>query len=177
MEIRKANSGELKKIKRIYLEAFPRAERKPFGMMKRKARQGGMEILSILEDGRLVGLAITFLHQDMVLLDYFAMERTCRGKGFGAGALEILKERYREKRLILEIELADLHAGQTDLRVRRKHFYLQNGMKETGIHIRLFGVPMEILTEGRPLTYEEYRKLYENMLGSCFAKKVLQKEQ
>ena len=43
MEIRAANGRELRKIKRIYLEAFPRTERKPFRMMKKKARQGAME--------------------------------------------------------------------------------------------------------------------------------------
>lgn len=65
MEIRAANGRELRKIKRIYLEAFPRTERKPFRMMKKKARQGAMELLSILDGGRIVGLAVTVRYQDM----------------------------------------------------------------------------------------------------------------
>ena len=49
MEIKKASGRELRRIKRMYLEAFPRAERKPFWIMKQKAGQGVMELLAIRE--------------------------------------------------------------------------------------------------------------------------------
>ena len=57
-------------MKKTYLDSFPKSERKPFGLMKLKVRQGGMEFLVILEKGRSVGLAITVLYRDLVLLDY-----------------------------------------------------------------------------------------------------------
>ncbi len=172
MEIRAANGREFRKIKRIYLEAFPRTERKPFRMMKKKARQGAMELLSILDGGRIVGLAVTVRYQDVVLLDYFAISRACRGCSYGSEALGILKKRYEGQRLILEIELPDEHAVNQEDRIRRKKFYLKNGMRETGIRALVFQVPMEVLTAGGSLTYEEYHAVYEHTIGIFFAKKV-----
>lgn len=172
MEIRAADSRELRKMKRIYLEAFPRAERKPFLMMKKMARKGEMELLAVRDGDQMVGLAITVRHKDMILLDYFAMDKNCRGRNYGSRALQLLKERYREQRLILEIELADEQALNNRERVRRKQFYLRNGMQETGIHVMVFQVPMEVLTAGKPVTYEEYSELYRRTLGIFFAKKV-----
>ena len=87
MEIRKASGRDLRCMKKTYIEAFPRSERKSFRLMKGKAKQGVMEFLIILEKHQPVGIAITVLHQDLVLLDYFAIHRSCRGKGYGSKAL------------------------------------------------------------------------------------------
>lgn len=160
-------------MKRIYLEAFPRAERKPFGIMKRKARKGVMELLAVADGRETVGLAITVLYRDLVLLDYFAISRSCRGMNYGSRALALLKERYGGKRLLLEIELLDERAPNREDRVRRKQFYLRNGMLETGIRAVVFRVPMEVLTAGGPLTYGEYHDIYEKVIGPVFARRVV----
>ena len=172
MEIKKAAGRDRKWIKRTYLESFPKSERKPFGLMKLKEKQGVMEILAILEKGRPVGLAITVLYQDMVLLDYFAIHRKFRGQNYGSDALRLLKERYQDRRLILEIELPDEAAPNQEERLRRKRFYLRNGMQETELRVCVFRVPMEVLTDGKPLTYEEYHGLYRDSIGTVFARKV-----
>ncbi|MDO4261750.1 MAG: GNAT family N-acetyltransferase [Eubacteriales bacterium] len=172
MEIRKANNRELGRIKRLYLEAFPRSERKPFGLMRWKARQGQMEMLAILDGHELAGLAITVLCGDRVLLDYFAVEKSARGKGFGSQALRLLRERYDDRRFFLEIELPDEDAPNSVERRRRKQFYLKNGMQETGIRAVVFQVPMEVLSDGKPLTYEDYHDLYEKTIGPAFSRRV-----
>lgn len=174
MELRlePADGRKMRRIKRIYLEAFPKSERKPFGMMKRRARKGMMEFLCVMDGRETVGLAITVLYRDMVLLDYFAMSRASRGKSYGSRALALLKERYQDRRLILEIELLDEHASNSEDRIRRKRFYLRNGMKETGIRAVVFRVPMEVLTAGESINYEEYHEIYEKIIGPSFARKV-----
>lgn len=174
MEIDKASRRELRRLKRMYLEAFPRAERKPFWIMKQKAGQGVMELLAIREKGQPVGLAFTVRYQDLVLLDYFAVDRKCRGQNYGSRALMLLKERYQDRRFLLEIELPDGKASDQDERVRRKCFYLKNGMQETGIQVSVFGVPMELLTDGKPLNYEEYHRIYKEVIGTFFARRVMQ---
>ena len=159
-------------MKKVYLESFPKSERKPFGMMKYKARQGTMELLVITEKKQPVGFAITVLYQDLVLLDYFAIEQKFQGQNYGSGALKLLKERYPDKKFLLEIELPDDHAPNREARIRRKRFYLKNGMKETGLSVSVFGIPMEVLTDGKPVTYEEYHRLYQDSIGAFFARKV-----
>lgn len=154
------------------MEAFPKSERKPFGLMRQKVRQGVMEMLVFWDAGEPVGFAVMVLYRDMVLLDYFAIHRSFRGQNYGSAALGLLKERYRDKRLILEIELPDEKAPNQKERIRRKQFYLKNGMQETGLKVCVFQVPMEVLTEGKPLTYEEYHSVYQETIGPVFARKV-----
>lgn len=176
LRLKTADRREMRRIKKIYLEAFPKSERKPFGMMKRKARKGVMEFLCVMDGQKTVGLAITVFCRDMVLLDYFAMSRASRGKSYGSGALALLKERYRDRRLILEIELLDEHAPNSEDRIRRKRFYLKNGMKETGIRALVFKVPMEVLTAGESVSYEEYHEIYDKVIGPVFARKITRME-
>lgn len=163
-------------MKRIYLESFPKAERKPFKMMRRMAKLGKMELLAIAEGRRLLGLLITVRYRDMVLLDYLAIKPELTQKNYGSRAVEMIKERYRDKRLVLEIELPDEHAANARIRERRKRFYLKNGIVETGIHIVLFGVEMELLTEGKPLTFEEYFAIYADLMGTHLAKRAVQRK-
>lgn len=159
-------------MKKLYLQAFPKSERKPFRLMRKKAREGVMELLVIHEKKELLGLAITARYKDMVLLDYFAVETGHRGKKIGSCALELLKQRYKDCRFMLEIELPETEGPGQDLRIRRKQFYLRNGMKETGIKVCLFLVPMELLTDGKAVSFEEYYALYEHTIGPAFARKV-----
>ena len=172
MELKKAEKRDLRKLKKIYLEAFPKAERKPFWLMKQKALQGKMELLSIKEKGEPVGLAFMVLYQDLALLDYFAIAHAYRGKKIGSKALELLKERYHKQRFLLEIEQVDKAASNNAERIRRKQFYLKNGLHETGIQVSVFQVPMELLTDGRPLTFEEYYGIYLTSIGPVFARQI-----
>lgn len=172
MELKKAEKRDLRRLKKIYLETFPKTERKPFWLMKQKALQGKMELLSIRDKGELVGLAFTVLYQDLALLDYFAIARAHRGKKVGSEALELLKERYHKRRFLLEIEQMDEAASNNAERIRRKQFYLKNGMHETGIHVSVFQVPMELLTDKKPLTFEEYYSIYLESIGPVFARQI-----
>lgn len=173
MEIRQADRRERKLMKRLYLRAFPKAERKPFGMICRMAAKGLMETLVIVDRGYMVGLAITARYKDLVLLDYFAVSEAFRGQNYGSRALELLKKRYEGERFILEIEIPEEKASNHQQRVRRKNFYLKGGMKETGIQVLLCGVPMELLTDGSAVSYEEYHDIYKYAVNPVFARKIV----
>ena len=94
----------LNTIEKLYLEAFPKSERKPFDLMLRKQTEGKMEILSIEEENAFLGLAILAFDKDIVLLDYFAISPDFRGQGVGSRAIQALQKIYRGKRFVLEIE-------------------------------------------------------------------------
>lgn len=169
MEICTAGSLDMKFILDLYQEAFPKEERKPFSLIERKAAMGEMEILLLREEGRRVGLAITALSERIVLLDYFAVAKDCRGGGFGSEALQMLKALYDDRQFFLEIERTDdENAPNRDERIRRKHFYLRSGMLETGIHIDLFGVGMELLAAKPGLTFDDCETLYRELLGPMY---------
>lgn len=168
MDLCTASSLDMTFILNLYQKAFPESERKPFSVIERKAAMGSMEILVIKEEGKRIGLAITALEEDLVLLDYFAIAERNRGQGAGTEALQLLKALYSDRQFFLEIEELDDAAPNQAERLRRKAFYLRNGMLETGIHIELFGVKMELLAVREGLRFEACEKLYRELLGPMY---------
>ena len=78
--------------------------------------------------------------------------------------------------MVIEIERTEgpqaERAENAGDRIRRKAFYLRNGMTPTGLLVNLFGVEMEVLTCGRELTFEEYHSIYEAILPKFLLGKV-----
>lgn len=160
------DSVRLARIEKLYREAFPAQERKPFQLILDKRAEGDVEIQSIEgESGQFYGLAITILYQDMVLLDYFAIQPEQRGNGIGSQAFALLRGKYAGKRFFLEIERTGVEAENALFRQKRKAFYLRNGMQESFLFVRLFGVEMEVLVDGCSICFEEYKRLYTDTFG------------
>lgn len=162
MLLRPAEENELFYIRELYEASFPEAEKKPFSLILKKASESKMEILVLIREKMPVGLMISILHEDLVLLDYFAVDKTLRGGGIGSEALRLFRKRYDGKRLFLEIEVQDDKAENSNQRLKRKAFYLKNGLHETGLLVTLFGVDMEILVfdSDCTLSFEEYHSVY-----------------
>ena len=162
---------QLTQIKKLYKEAFPRNERKPFFLILKKQRQGYSDILSIKsasesgENDRILGEAIIIKNGDIALLDYFAISPDFRGGGIGSRALHLLRQRYGSYRFMLEIESTVHPASDPAQRLSRKNFYLRGGMKCMDYLVSLFGVEMEIMTYDCTVTFEEYHALYEKTFG------------
>lgn len=163
--LRPDDTARQKQIEALYLRAFPKEERKPFQIICQKSREGVTDILSIEEDGRFLGLAITINYEDKVLLDYFAMDDENRGKGYGSTALNALTKHYEGLRMIIEIETTAQDADNLEERLRRKRFYHKNGITDLGFMADLFGVRMEILSNGTSVTFDEYLELYVKTYG------------
>ena len=162
----------LKVIEDLYLQAFPKSERTPFSLMLQKQAEGTMELLSIEENNRFLGLAIFAYDKDIALLDYFAISEKFRGQGIGSRAIKALQTIYAGKRFVLEIETTKIPCEDLEMREHRKAFYLRNGLHTMNFDVNLFGVEMEILSNAEYLTYEEYLDVYKNACGLKFADKI-----
>lgn len=175
MNLRCASSRkDWKKLKKLYMNAFPACERKPLAVIKYKQYKKAADVWMIEEEGEFVGLAITMNGKDLILIDYFAIDDEKRGKGYGSKALKLLQEKYAAYRLFLEIERTDVEADNLEERKRRKAFYLQNGMSEMNVNAILFGVEMELLGYQCNVSFKEYHDLYVYNYGKLAEKNVLQ---
>jgi len=164
LEIARTNK-DIHAMKKLYLESFPREERKPFWLMRKKVKTKEMEMLSIKDGDEFLGLMITIPRSDAVLLDYFAVVPEKRGGGIGERALKLFGEYYEGKTLVIEIETPKEDAPNNDERKRRERFYHRCGFSEVGVDILLFGVEMKLLTLGRPMDYDEYILFYSELFG------------
>ncbi len=163
MQIKKPNSHQLKLLKELYISSFPSYERKPFWLMWLWQASGKMEILCLCEGEIFCGLVITALCEDIVLIDYLAVSEDARGMGIGSKAIDLIRRRYVGKRIMLEIESTLKPCDDMETRLRRKHFYLKNGLKENGISVLLFKTEMELLVFGRDVSFEEYKNIYRSL--------------
>lgn len=165
-----------KAVRSLYREAFPRSEKKPWWMLKKLEKKGNAEFLCIEdEEGGFEGLAIMMIWGDLALLDYFAISPECRGQNVGSRALCALQQRYGDKKLLLEIESTtglEPEPENPGEKLRRKAFYLRNGMTPMDYLVDLFGVEVEVLTHGSSVTFEEYHSIFENLFPAFLAKKV-----
>lgn len=164
------------KIYRLYNSAFPRCERKPFSMICKMFRNKKTDVWYCTDNGQFVGLAITINSEDAILLDYFAMDKKLRGKGYGSAILNSVIIHYAPKTVFGEIETVFDDCEDLELRIRRKQFYLRNGLKEMGVMVYLFGVKMELLTSDETMTFEEYRDFYKNNYSQWAADHILPAE-
>lgn len=172
LEIKSINPEHKKAFKALYRSSFPDSERKPYYLMKYWQMCGKMELYELSDGDKFCGLFITVICGELVLVDYLAVCPEMRGRGVGSKALELAREKYRGKRLFLEIETTEKACEDLELRLKRKNFYLKNGLSPCGFSVNLFGVEMEILAFDKKITYDEYMKLYRYMAGRLLKLKI-----
>lgn len=164
--------GEWFRLWRLYMTAFPASERKPFAMIVKMWKAGKTDIWCLMENGCFRGLAITINSPEVILLDYFAVEKNCRGQGIGHGALSAILGCYQDHGVFLEIEDPEIAGQDQELRRRRKAFYLSCGLEELGTKALLFGVPMELLGVRCSMTFENYQAFFREHYDPWVAKHI-----
>ena len=161
-----AKKADLHRIKRLYKQAFPPNERKPWANMQQLCNNKKGEILALQYNHHFAGLAITLHNNDLVLLDYLAIEPSQRNLGLGSLALAALQKRYQHQRLVVEIERPDAPGMNKPVCERRREFYRRAGLPETGIVAHIYQTEFLLLTPNQPLTFAEYYNLYYQLFGT-----------
>ncbi len=167
-----ASDGALTAIRALYEEAFPECERKPFDLMV-AAIGRGLDMCAIEDGGDFVGLAIVLTHGDVALLDYFAIVPHRRGCGIGETALDLLREKYSGRALLIEIEDPDDECDNPEIRCRRLAFYRRCGMHIMPYKVNFYGTRMLVLTCGGDVTFPAHASVYRSVLGEDVASNIV----
>lgn len=170
--VKATETAQWNMIRNLYEEAFPACEKKPFWLIQLKNKQGKADVWHLENNGTFVGLAITMNAKELVLLDYFAIDATLRGQGFGSEALKALQDYYSGRKFFLEAESVFIENENIVQRENRKRFYLKNGMTEMGMIANVFGTDLEVLGYNCKLDFETYRSVYAYAYGERAAKHV-----
>lgn len=165
MELANIVKGQWKDVKKIYVEAFPKKERKPFFMLKHCANKGKIDILVATENNTLLGFIVLVPYKDMIMVDYLAVSNNTRSHGTGSKILKKVCEDYKDKRILLLIEQCDEKAQNNQQRIARKKFYLKNGFISSEIFIHGASGNMEILCWGGNILTDEYLAVQSYSLG------------
>ncbi len=164
-------------IYKLYRNAFPRNERKPFHMILKMQIKGKTDVWYFEKDGKFVGLAITINGPDMILLDYLAIAENARGCGVGTKILRKLQKHYGNRGLLIEIETIQGNAPNLTERKRRKNFYLKNRMRPMNVFVKLFGVEMELMGYNCQVTFDDYFTFYRKNYGEFITSHITEVSQ
>lgn len=158
--VTKTTKWELPAILVLYRAAFPHNERKPFSHITSMVKAGRADLWTIRAEDRFAGFAATVNSPQIILLDYFAVKKSLRGRGVGSDALEGLMAHYGDRGFFVEIESTLADANNIRERQKRKNFYVNRGMQPMGTEAYLFGIRMELLGVRCHLDFASYRSFY-----------------
>ena len=159
-------SKDYGKISRLYKTAFPADERAPMWLLAMKSEKDYVDFWGIYSEGKWAGLAYVISEGNASYLFYLALSENLRGKGLGSKALQALKKHYGTQRLFLALEQLDESAENYEERIRRRNFYLKNGMKPLPLTIREATVTYDVMGTGE-IAPEEYESMMKKYLGSA----------
>ena len=133
------------------LKEFHKSEMKPLSLLESLIEQGNYLCIGFFEAEQPLGYAYLGRSNDgrSLILDYFAVVKEYRSKGWGGRFLEELKSYLGDRYDILfaEVENPDFASDEADRskRIRRIHFYHQNGFHTSPILASIFGNEYQIL--------------------------------
>ena len=162
------NSTHKKELKKLYHDSFPREERAPFLLHWRATKRPGGHLWEIQDGGAFAGLMAAHVEEDMVLIQYLAIDPARRGEGVGSKALQHLQELYPNSRICLNMEPLDPAAPNYEERRRRTRFYEKNGFTSMGYTINEFHNDYEMLSNHTEVSYEEFKTLNNHYFGKLW---------
>lgn len=168
MEFTYAKESQWAQIKEIYLEAFPKRERKPYFVLRHSVKKKKAVVMTASDGNQLLGFTVLIPYQDMVMVDYLAVSSKIRSKGTGSYIMENVCKHFADKKIVLLIERPDDAADNREQRITRRRFYLKNGFRSSNIFITGASGDMEIMNYGGMVSREDYIRLQKYALGNLF---------
>lgn len=162
-----------KEIKKLYKEAFPRNERLPIFILNLLSKKEKANFYGICDEKTFVGLLYNIYFKDIVFIFYFAIDSNLRGKGYGTKVLELVKQKYKNHRIILNIEEINSKYDNNNQRIKRKKFYEKNGFINSDFKVKEGKQIYEVLyySENNEIVKkDEYDSLLKHFLGNTLYK-------
>jgi len=167
------NTDEIQKFKDLYFSAFPQEERVPFDFLQNKAiTADNSQLLTVYHGDLFVGILVLVFHDDMVFLWYLAIDEKLQGKGYGTKVLSVVEQKYKGRRLVLNIdEVADTFDDFAQ-RQKRHQFYIKNGYDDCHVKTREKGVVYQLMSKNGNVPYDDYKQMMIAYLGQELYNKV-----
>ena len=103
MRFAEIEASQWKEVKSIYMEAFPKRERKPFFVLKHSVKRGKARGFTASDENGLLGFTVAIPYQNMVMVDYLAVSGKIRSKGTGSFIMQEICRYFSDKKVVLLI--------------------------------------------------------------------------
>lgn len=96
MEFICAEEKQWKEIKTIYMEAFPKRERKPYFALRHSVKTKKAVVMAATEGEQVLGFIVLIPYKDMVMADYLAVSSKVRSRGTGSYIMQNVCRQYKD---------------------------------------------------------------------------------
>lgn len=142
------------------MASFPKQERDPFcGLV---GHPSNLDFRACFEGDTLVGLYAVLCVGDLAHVQFLAVEERYRDEGFGSKILSEIKERYAGHRIFVDIEEPDEASPNHRQRLRRVHFYAENGFTDDCVRYTWHGMDYRLLIHNGKLSQNEFLRFWES---------------
>jgi ribosomal protein S18 acetylase RimI-like enzyme len=121
--IQSADHKYIPDLLNLYLDAFPREERRELNVLVAMLDENEMYFAAIMHGSVPVGLVIYWIFDGFLYVEHLAVRHEHRGKGIGGAILKMLREKGDP--VMLEVEIPHDEAS-----LQRVHFYNRSGFNQ-----------------------------------------------
>ena len=163
----KENKSIKKDISKLYLSAFPKNERPPFGWFyKCLFRYKENEVLGFYDKGKFIGFVEYTQYKNFVYIAFLAVQETKRGQGYGTKILQYIKDNFADKSILLCYEEVDKKYHDYIDRKKREEFYQRNGFIDNELKTNEAGVIYQSAVNGKEkANFEDYKNIFDFIYG------------
>ncbi|WP_423188878.1 GNAT family N-acetyltransferase [Alkalibacterium sp. f15] len=154
---------DIRKMKRLNREAFPKVERIPFDKLAEVSKSDQFDFLAIKADELFIGFFLIAKNKGDAYLMFFAIAKRHRAKGYGGPTLIALQEYYPSKQIVLDLEEMADDEPNIKQREAKKEFYKRTGFMETGYNIHYANKHFELLCNKETFNKESFRTLLDEI--------------
>lgn len=146
---------------RLYLQAFPKAERVPWWMLRLISHRKGIDLTAWMDGEIFCGFTCSVEVDGLYFPVFFAVNEALRGQGYGSQILSRIRAEH--SRVSLNVETLDPAAPNYPERQRRFAFYEKNGFVDTGYHVWEVGGKFRVLSTQPDMDEKQYRAVFRKM--------------
>lgn len=157
-------SRSCREVKKLYEAAFPPEERYPFlRMLLMSILNPNVDLLAYEQEGAFCGFTMTASSGKYLYINFIAVNPELRSGGIGSGILELLKERFPDQALLVDVETPAVGTENYDQRLSRLSFYERNGFYDLERSISGKGGAYMLLSTDREYRRQDYLDVFQEL--------------
>lgn len=162
-------------FKELYKKSFPREERRPLSLIKHLSKKNKIFPMAIFDDYKQVGLLVYASYEDLIWIDFLAIDPDIQSSGLGSKALQKLFSLNPDKIVFIEVETPE-NKDKSNLKNKRIEFYKRNGFSLSEVRAQAFRCDFLLLANKGRVSFREYENITEKIYGKIFLKLARYKE-
>ena len=173
----KGNRELCKKVRELYISAFPKVERLPWKVLRLAACEKHSAIDAYFDGEDFCGFTFSTAIDKIYFIMFFAVDGEKRSMGYGSAILSKIKADNPDKTVVLNVEPLVADAPNLKERENRLAFYQKNGFFDTGYYVREVGGVFTVMATEKTVDVAAYQKIFKALTFGLWKVKIAKKEE